>query len=344
MASNAGTRWFRRIALLATVLAFGVVVLGAYVRLSDAGLGCPDWPTCYGHWTAAGAEQHVDQVADAFPGQVVRYALAIREMVHRYFAAGLGLLITLLAVIAISNRKNRSLPVALPVFLLAFVILQGVFGALTVTWKLQPITVTAHLLGGLSTLALLAWLVMRPEVRTPAPTERGLWRWALVGLGTLGIQLALGGWVSSNYAAVACPDFPTCQNHWWPPMDLRDAFVLWRGLGVDYTGGVLDHPARVAIHVAHRVGAVLTALVLVSVALFALLRGRSSRLRLAALGVLGALALQIGIGISMVLMTFPLSLATLHNAGAALLVISVVALLRYLKPLSPTYFAGERRF
>jgi cytochrome c oxidase assembly protein subunit 15 len=344
VATNKHTRWFRRIALVAAVLAFGVVVLGAYVRLTDAGLGCPDWPTCYSHWTAGAAAQNAEAAGALYPDRPVRYALAIREMVHRYFATGLGLLIVLLAIIAVVNRKSRSLPVALPVFLLGFVVLQGVFGALTVTWQLQPIIVTAHLLGGLTTLALLTWLVMRPEVRSPAPTERGLMRWALVGLVILGLQLALGGWTSSNYAAVACPDFPTCQNQWLPSMDLRDAFVPWHQLGVDYAGGVLDHPARVAIHYTHRLGAILTALVLTIVALLTLMRGRSTHLRLAALGVLGALALQIGIGISMVLMTFPLSLATLHNAGAALLVVAFVALLRYLKPLSPTYLAGERRF
>jgi cytochrome c oxidase assembly protein subunit 15 len=344
MQTNAPTRWFRRIALIAAALAFGVVVLGAYVRLSDSGLGCPDWPTCYGHWTAGGAAQNASAVAQAFPGQTVRYSLAIREMVHRYFAGGLGLLITALALIAVGNRRSRSLPVALPVFLFAFVILQGIFGALTVTWQLQPIIVTAHLIGGMTTLGLLGWLVMRPEVRTPGSPERGLWGWALVGLGTLGLQLALGGWVSSNYAAVACPDFPTCQNHWLPPMDMTDAFVLWRGLGIDYTGGVLDHPARVAIHFAHRLGAVVATIVLASVAFATLVRAGSPRLRLAALGLLAALVLQIAIGISMVLMAFPLSLATLHNAGAALLVLAVVALLRCLKPLSTAYLPGERRF
>jgi cytochrome c oxidase assembly protein subunit 15 len=344
MASNARPRWFRRIAFLAAVLAFGVVVLGAYVRLSDAGLGCPDWPTCYGHWTAGGAEKNAEQVAQAFPGQTVRYTLAIREMVHRYFATGLGLLIAALAVIAVMSRRQRSLPVALPVFLFAFVILQGIFGALTVTWQLQPIIVTAHLIGGMTTLALLVWLVARPDVRTPAPAERRLWRWALLGLVTLSLQLALGGWVSANYAAVACPDFPTCQLQWWPAMDLSDGFKLWHPLGVDYAGGVLDHPARVAIHFVHRLGAVVTALVLIIVALATLVAGRSRRLKFAALGVLAALALQIGIGITMVMMAFPFAIAVLHNAGAALLVVSVVVLLRRLRPLSPTYLAGERRF
>ena len=236
MAPNARTRWFRRIALIAAVLAFGVVVLGAYVRLSDAGLGCPDWPTCYGHWTAGGAAQEREAVGPRSRTTQSRYALPSARWCIATSRAGSACSSRRLRFIAVVNRRSRSLPVALPVFLFAFVILQGIFGALTVTWQLQPIIVTAHLIGGLTTLGLLGWLVMRPEVRTPASSERGLWGWALVGLGTLGLQLALGGWVSSNYAAVACPDFPTCQNQWLPPMDLADAFVLWHRLGVDYTG------------------------------------------------------------------------------------------------------------
>ncbi len=344
MAPNVRIRWFRRIAITAAILAFGVVVLGAYVRLSDAGLGCPDWPTCYGHWTAGGAATNTEAVERAFPGQTVEYTKAIREMTHRYFAGGLGILIAALAFLAVTSRKQSHLPVALPVFLLAFVILQGIFGALTVTWQLQPIIVTTHLIGGLTTLGLLVWLVTRPEIRSPTHTERRLGRWALIGLAILVVQLALGGWVSSNYAALACPDFPTCQAEWWPSMDLRHGFALWHPLGVDYTGGVLDHPARVAIHFAHRLGAVVTTIVLAVVTFATLVSGKSQRARFAALGVLAALAAQIVIGITMVMMTFPLSLAELHNAGAALLLTSVVVLLKKLRPLSPTYFAGERRF
>jgi cytochrome c oxidase assembly protein subunit 15 len=344
MATNTHARWFRRIAIAAALLAFAVVVLGAYVRLSDAGLGCPDWPTCYGHWTAGGAEANTEAVAKAFPGHTVRYTLAIREMLHRYFATGLGLLLVVLAMLAVVNRRQRNLPVALPVFLAAFVIVQGIFGALTVTLRLQPIIVTAHLLGGMTTLAILAWLVAEPEVRTATAPERMLLPWALAGLAVLALQLALGGWVSANYAAVACPDFPTCQNAWLPPMDLSDGLTLWHPLGVDYTGGVLDHPARVAIHFVHRLGALVTTLVLATIALAILVQSRSSRLRFAALGVLGALGLQLVLGITLVMTGFPLALAALHNAGAALLLVSVVVLIRKLRPLSPTYFVGERRF
>jgi cytochrome c oxidase assembly protein subunit 15 len=253
-------------------------------------------------------------------------------------------LIVALAALAIVNRRQRNLPLALPLLLVPLVLLQGAFGALTVTWKLQPIMVTLHLLGGMTTLALLTWLVAKPEVRTPTVAERKLTPWALAGLAVLVLQLALGSWVSANYAAVACPDFPTCQNAWLPPMDLSDGFTLWHPLGVDYTGGVLDHPARVAIHFVHRCGALLTALVLASLAFATLGRGKSSRLRFAALGVLGALGLQLVIGITMVMTGFPLTLAALHNAGAALLLVAVVVLIRKLRPLSPAYFVGERRF
>jgi len=344
MVTNIYVRWFRRVAIAAAVLVFAVVVLGAYVRLSDAGLGCPDWPTCYGHWTAGGAEANTEAVAKAFPGHTVRYTKAIREMLHRYFATGLGVLIVALATLAIVNRRQRNLPLALPIVLVPLVSLQGAFGALTVTWKLQPITVTLHLLGGMATLAILAWLVAKPEVRTPTVPERKLLPWALVGLAVLAAQLALGGWVSANYAAVACPDFPTCQNSWLPSMDLRDGFRLWHPLGVDYTGGILDHPARVAIHFMHRCGALVTALVLATIAFATLVQGKSSRLRFAAIGVLGALGLQLVLGITLVMTGFPLVLAALHDAGAALLLVSVVVLIRKLRPLSPTYFVGERRF
>ncbi|HZD20647.1 MAG TPA: COX15/CtaA family protein [Burkholderiales bacterium] len=344
MVTNIYVRWFRRVAIAAAVLVFAVVVLGAYVRLSDAGLGCPDWPTCYGHWTAGGAEANTEAVAQEFPGHTVRYTKAIREMLHRYFATGLGALIVALAALAIVNRRQRNLPLALPMVLVPLVLLQGAFGALTVTWKLQPIMVTLHLLGGMTTLAILAWLVAKPEVRTPSVPERKLAPWALVGLAVLALQLALGGWVSANYAAVACPDFPTCQNSWLPSMDLRDGFTLWHPLGVDYTGGVLDHPARVAIHFMHRCGALVTALVLATIAFATLIQGKSPRLRFAAIGVLGALGLQLVLGITLVMTGFPLALAAMHNAGAALLLVSVVVLIRKLRPLSPTYFVGERRF
>ena len=334
---------FRALSLAALVLCFVVVVLGAYVRLSAAGLGCPDWPTCYGHLTAGAAMEDSAAINAANPVRPVEYGKALREMVHRYAAGTLGLLIVVMAALALLNRSDPRQPVSLPLALLVLVVLQGILGMLTVTWLLKPLIVTLHLLGGMATLALLGWLVLRPEQREVHRSEVALRTLAITALVILGLQIALGGWTSSNYAAVACPDFPTCQASFWPSMDFRDAFVLWRGLGIDYEGGVLDHPARVAIHVVHRIGALATAAILLVLAALGSVRARNSRTRTASVAVAALLGLQLAIGIAMVLRGFPLSLATAHNAVAALLLLSIVALLRALSPLSATWFAGERR-
>jgi heme a synthase len=311
-------QWFRRLALAGAILAAVVVALGAWVRLTDAGLGCPDWPGCYGH---------------TYPHAAHDVGKAWHEMVHRYFAGTLVLVISTLLIWAVVFRKDPGQP-RIPVILLFVIVLfQAALGAFTVTRLLKPLIVTGHLLGGLTTLGILCWLALTPEERASTARERRLLPFALFAFGLLVLQIALGGWTSTNYAAVACPDFPTCQQAWWPPMDFRNAFVLWHGLDIDYTGGVLANPARVAIHVTHRFGAAIagTALLLVGVAV--LLTGSSGRLRLAGALVTGAVLLQVCIGISMVHFGLPLPLATMHNAGAALLVICVVALLRMLVPL-----------
>jgi heme a synthase len=336
-------RWFRALAITGVCLCLFVVVLGAYVRLSAAGLGCPDWPTCYGHITPGAALEDSQSINAAHPDRPLDYGKALREMVHRYAASILGLIMLAMAAFAISNRSDPQQPVHLPLILLIIVVLQGVLGMLTVTWLLKPLIVTLHLVGGLTTLALLWWLCLRPERRELHRREVGLRPLAALALVALGIQIALGGWTSSNYAAVACPDFPTCQGMLWPHMDFKDAFVLWRGLGIDYEGGVLDHPARVAIHVVHRIGALITAILLAILAAMSIARGKSARVRGAGLGVAALLASQLAIGMAMVVNGFPLPLATAHNAGAALLLLSNVALLRALWPLSATWLAGERR-
>ncbi len=324
---------FRRLALAGVLLALVVVVLGAWVRLSAAGLGCPDWPGCYGHLSVDQAAQNVDTINEAFPHRPFEYHKAIKEMVHRYFASGLGLLILVLAGLAIANRKDPNQPVGLPIALVALVIFQGLLGMWTVTLLLKPLIVVLHLLGGLATLSLLAWLAIDPERRTRVREETGIRRLALIGLIVLGVQIALGGWTSSNYAALACPDFPTCQNVAWPPMDIKDAFVLWRGLGIDYEGGVLDHPARVAIHFFHRLGAIVTALVLGLLALQAWRKGRNTSVKVAG-AVLGAVLIaQLILGPLMVVRALPLLLATAHNGVAALLLLSVVRMNRLLRPL-----------
>jgi len=325
---------FRRIALAGALLALCVIVLGAWVRLSDAGLGCPDWPGCYGHFTAGSAAENADAVNSAFPHRPIEYHKAVKEMVHRYFASTLGFVILVLAAFAIANRQDPGQPVKLPIVLVALVIFQGLLGMWTVTLLLKPLIVVLHLIGGLSTFAFLVWLAtrkspadaaaqpLRAQPRTAAFIS--LPALALTALIVLALQISLGGWTSSNYAALACPDFPTCQNSYWPDMDAKDAFVLWRGLGIDYEGGVLDHPARVAIHFVHRLGAILAAIVLGALSIRAWRFGETNAIRNAGalLGIL--LVVQLLLGPLMVVRALPLSLATAHNAMAALLLFAVV--------------------
>jgi heme a synthase len=334
----------RRLALAGVLLCFGVVVLGAYVRLSAAGLGCPDWPGCYGHVTPLGAEHSAAAQAE-YPLRPLVPGKAWREMVHRYAAGTLALLIIVLTALAVSARRARLASVPLAVALFATVLVQAILGMLTVTWQLRPLIVTLHLLFGLTTLALLWWLALSLPINpwsaaslaSAARAQRGgaaaiatARSLALLGLSALAVQLALGGWLSSNYAAIACPDFPTCQHAWWPHADFRNAFVLWRGPAIDYEGGVLGNPARIAIHLTHRVGALLAAAALALAALYVLRHRGLSAARLRAWAVLGALALQLALGVSMVLKGFPLGLATAHTAGAALLLLAALALLRAL--------------
>jgi cytochrome c oxidase assembly protein subunit 15 len=322
MESQRRLLWFRRLALAGAFLAAAVVVLGAWVRLTDAGLGCPDWPGCYGHiYPNAG---HVAATSGAHFGK------ALHEMIHRYFAGTLVIVITILLVWTARFRKDLGQPLIPVALLFVIVCLQAALGALTVTLLLKPLIVTAHLLGGLTTLGLLWWLSLAPP--TPAAREAALRRLALIGLALLILQIALGGWTSSNYAAVACPDFPTCQHSWWPPMDYRDAFLLWRGFGIDYEGGVLANPARVTIHFTHRLGALLAGSVLISLGILAAVGARDRRLARAGRLLVLAVVIQITIGVAMVHWGVPLGLATLHDAGAAYLVISMVTLLRALWP------------
>jgi cytochrome c oxidase assembly protein subunit 15 len=326
--------WFRRAALAATLLCAIVVVVGSWVRLTNAGLGCPDWPGCYGHIHPAQAAERLAEINAANPDRPFNYQKAINEMVHRYIVGALGLLVVGLAVFSAVNRRDPAQPRLLPWFVLALLVVQALLGMWTVTLLLKPLIVTLHLLGGLTTLALLWWMALPPARRELKPAERPLRRLTLVALVVVVLQVSLGGWTSTNYAAAACPDFPTCQGSWWPSMDFRNGFILWRGLGIDYEGGVLDAPARVAIHYTHRMGAYATALIVVLLVAGAWRRGRSSATKLAATAVGIAVALQVGIGINLVLQGWPLWLGTAHNAGAALVVLTIVALLRSLSPRS----------
>jgi cytochrome c oxidase assembly protein subunit 15 len=312
--------WFQRLARIGAILALAVVMLGAYVRLSDAGLGCPDWPGCYGRLVVPHPATPAEELGLEYT-RPLEAGKAWREMIHRYLASSLGLICLALAAMAWRNRRDPAQPKLVPAVLVALIVFQGLLGMWTVTLLLKPIVVVAHLFGGMATLALLASLGNWRSTRFPSPTP-ALRALGLAAAAALVLQLFLGGWTSSNYAALACPDFPTCQTQWWPAIaDFKDAFVLWRGLGIDYEGGVLDHPARVAIHFTHRLGAVLAA-VLIALLGFRLARETATRADGAA--VLAVLALQLCLGVSIVWFGVPLGVAVLHNGVAALLLLAVI--------------------
>lgn len=378
-------RHFHRIAWLAVALTLCVVVFGAFVRLSHAGLSCPDWPTCYGRATWPQAA-HEAAGHDASAIRPFETAKAWREQVHRHLAATLGLLVFVLALLAARTRRHSVAQViaaaalialAIPLYMrgghaaasalaiagegillfaalrwplndgssagrqtlapvaaltLAVIVFQALLGMWTVTWLLKPIVVMGHLLGGLLTLSLLSWMAWRATDRPirlvdAAALRRVLW----LALAVLAVQIALGGWVSANYAALSCgagtwsiDNFPKCVGLWAPPADFREGFVLWRGIGVDYEGGVLDGASRIAIQLAHRAMAVVAFCVLLWAALKFLrtpgMRGWGTALAALTLA-------QVALGILNVKLALPLSVAVLHNAGAALLLFVLVSLL-----------------
>lgn len=299
------SRRLRLLVLASLGLAFVVVVVGAYVRLSDAGLGCPDWPLCYGQ---------------PLPGDLAdrdALAKAWKEMGHRYLAGTLGLLILVLSLCSWKTRQSPRLATAL----LALVIFQATLGAWTVTMLLKPAIVTAHLLGGMTILALLAWMALAQFFGSSALEARQPRGAAVIALAALGVQIALGGWVSSNYAALACPELPLCLGQAVPPMDFRNAFHVLRELGETPQGELLSREALTAIHWSHR----MFALVAVAVIGWAAYRALAVSRALAALIAL-LVILQFSLGVANVLVSRPLGLAAAHNAGAALLLIALVVL------------------
>ena len=327
------SRLFRRLAWCATALTLVVIVAGAWVRLTHAGLGCPDWPGCYGMVTWPEAPEHVER-ANAEWGHVrpVDSGKAFREMFHRYVAGALGVLILGLTVLAWRDRRRvPGQPVLLPTIILALVAFQALLGMWTVTLLLKPAIVTAHLIGGMTTFSLLAWLSLRVTPRAnrpslPARAQHGVVWFALFAVA---IQIVLGGWVSTNYAALACTDFPTCGGRWWPEMNFAEGFRVWRGIGVDYEGGVLDAAARNAIHMVHR----LWAIVVVAVFAWLLVRlRRAEDLRVPAVATAALLVVQLALGVHNVLGGLPLANAVAHNGVAALLLGALIVLLDRTRP------------
>lgn len=314
---------------LAVLLAAVVVPLGAYVRLSDAGLGCPDWPGCYGHLAVPAAPHELERAAALYPAQPVEAGKAWKEMVHRYAAATLGLLIIAIALTSWRQRHQPGTAGAL----LALVLGQGALGMWTVTLLLKPAIVTAHLLGGMAVLTLLALLYWRETGPREAAVSIGTRRTAWLGGGLLLGQVALGGWVSSNYAALACgTEFPACRGAAWPAdMRFTDAFHVLRELGQTAAGDSLSLAHLTAIHWLHRLGALAVTLV-VGLLIVRLWRVLHLRCHLRVLA--GLLAAQLGLGIANVLWQLPLPLAVAHNAGAALLGVTLALLLARLAPQS----------
>lgn len=337
-------RAFRIIAWLTVVVTLTVVVFGAYVRLSDAGLGCPDWPGCYGELFMSDAVTHAQVAEQSGYERPYEHDKAWKEMIHRYLAGFLGLLILALAIIGWRNRQLPGQPYRIPVLTVGLVIFQAALGMWTVTLLVKPAIVTAHLLGGMAILALLFWTALRtplPDGTLPltAPTvrDRRFAPWAALALIVVFVQISLGGWVSTNYAALACADFPTCQGEWWPSMDFGEGFRLWRGLGINYEYGVLDGAARTAIQVVHRIGALVTLLAVGFVALRVMITG-SARLRWTGVALTAVLLLQLLIGIANIIWLLPLPLAVAHNAGAALLLLTTVLLLHQTTARNPDNF------
>lgn len=373
-----------KLALIACICAVFVLGMGAFTRLADAGLGCPDWPGCYGHVLWPTSADEVNTANQAYPDMPVEHDKTWPEMVHRYFAQVLGFITIGIFVLAVRRREQEqpvktigallvanvlltavtavvgesmepyavasvavtvltlaylglkrgtsTLPFKLPAFLLAFIILQGLFGMWTVTLKLWPQVVTSHLLGGFTTFSLL-WLLMlrlnNVHWQVPAVNLKQLQafrHWAMIGLVIVFIQVALGGWTTSNYAAVACPDLPTCQNQWLPEMDFNEGFNVTQSIGPNYLGGIMDNEARIAIHFSHRLGAIVTTIYLLFLMSILFRRIALPETRTMASVILGVLILQIALGLGNIIFHFPVSIAVAHNLVGALLLVTMVTL------------------
>jgi heme a synthase len=319
----------RVLTLITLFLTFDLVLFGAFTRLSDSGLGCPDWPGCYGHMSPIGAKASIAAAQEAMPTGPVTHSKAWVEMVHRYLATAVGVLIAVLALVSWLERKRLAVWHGWPLVTLFWVCLQGAFGALTVTMKLFPAIVTLHLLGGLILLALLRAQSVNHALADPqsagrtaisAGMRRGLW--AMFAL--LWLQIALGGWVSTNYAVLACSEFPKCQGAWWPPMDFQQGFTFWRGLGLTHAGDAITFAALTAIHYVHRLSAYA---VFAAIGLTVWSLWRTPALRGTAKALAALALLQLASGLANVILDWPMLAAIAHTGGAAALVIVMTGVL-----------------
>ncbi len=320
---------YRKFILFNLVLTFCVIILGAYVRLSDAGLGCPDWPGCYGKLIVPETPEDIAQANQAFPDRPLETEKAWKEMAHRYLAGALGLMILILAISSCFRKHNKSVAVKLSFLLLLLVIFQVALGMWTVLFNVMPLTVVVHLIMGFLTLYLLFWLYLRTTPNIEAVSGRVTLKWlARVGFFVLLVQIFLGGWTSSNYAGLACPDFPTCLGKWWPSVDYLKAFMISTDIAIDYEGGILGNSARAAIHLTHRLGAILTFLVLSLLAIKAVGCREEKALTKGGAFISLLLFFQIGLGIANVILRMPVAVAAAHN-GIAVLLLLAVAYIRF---------------
>jgi cytochrome c oxidase assembly protein subunit 15 len=321
----APARRLHALTLLTLFLTFDLVLFGAFTRLTDSGLGCPDWPGCYGSASPMGARDEIHAAQSAQPTGPVTAGKAWVEMVHRYLATAVGVLIVVMTATAWRLRRQLPLSPWWATATLAWVIAQGAFGALTVTMKLYPAIVTLHLMGGIGLLVLLA---LQDQAFAPRPlalsraARTAAWTAAVL----VAVQIALGGWVSTNYAVLACRDFPLCQGQWWPAMDFGHAFTLRRELGQTAAGSYLPFPALTAIHVAHRLAA-LAVLAALGVLAWHLATDRQQSPRRFAVGIAAIASLQVASGLSNIVLDWPLPAALLHSGGAACLALLLAVLL-----------------
>lgn len=313
--------WTLRLTLVFTLL---VILMGAYTRLSDAGLGCPDWPGCYGHIKVPTQDHEIAHAQTIFPDHDINPKKAWLEMIHRYIAGGLGLLVLFILILCL---KTPEAPKKLPIIIVLLILFQGALGMWTVTMKLMPIIVMSHLIGGFSLISLLLLLYLRTRPRRIFNSEthtRHLAPLALVSLFVLVGQIMLGAWTSSNYAALACTSLPICEGNWVDNLAIAEAFSPFQGQHPSFEFGVLDYPARMTIHVAHRIGAIVTASLLLVLA-YRLFVGATG-LKALSLLLVGLVILQVSLGISNVVMHLPLGIAVSHNGGAALLLLTLVTI------------------
>ncbi len=325
---------YRKLVFFTWFLTLDLIMFGAFVRLTDSGLGCPDWPGCYGKISPIGAADHIRQAYEAMPFGPVSFPKAWIEMIHRYVGAFLGLLIIFIVIMAWRHRKTLGHTPKLAIATLIAVCLQGAFGAWTVTLKLMPIIVTAHLLGGMILLAMMTWLAAREKQHERVSVAALRWLpWMVAGFVLLFIQIALGGWVSTNYAALACMDFPTCNGQWMPAMDLQNGFSLIRGLGELPTGEMISQQALVGIHWIHRNFAWV---VFAYMGTLAWQMRAEPGLRNPATWVLALLCAQLFTGLTTIFFEWPLLIAVLHNGGAAGLVLMSTTLLVRIASARPT--------